>query len=190
MNMKLLIGVISLSIIYGNSFASQAHDPRIISHKEYTTGNVILRIQDVTSHDSSKNIPSKLTDIQSEAKFLSESGIRFNVYMLDTKVKLGEKTTLGGISNTYIKNFTPNPQRYTLHSVICADSEHTACANTVDVIELKSGDDFEFTKRLSIAYKYTNSKETHPLITTVLTKENDPTPYATKADGHVEFADE
>ena len=112
MKYKLMLGFILSSLLSANSFAIQINGGKLLSHKEWTKGNVIKSsFKDVKPSDV-LNIPSLQRLQQNEgSNWIFAYG---NVVpLVETSVPVNTDVTLSGNSHVYIFNHDTVQRTYT-----------------------------------------------------------------------------
>lgn len=186
MDIKKVIGISTLCVSFSNGYAFIANDPRIISHKEWSTGHITsFKITDVAAQGIKQR---KLARVQKHfAQGSLENSTLFRVTIPNLRGKIGEEISIGGLSNTYIENFTSSKQTYNLVSVVCVLEITDSCVVAKDSIELLPGDYIEFSKAIAGIAKMSKAGTYHSFITTYVFAENKPTMYGAEAGGFIEI---
>ena len=160
MDMKLIVGVM-LSVICGSTFAAQFENPRILSHKEWTTNNSLLKVQDAVADKLHAGLSVKgLTPhiLNNDREYAG--GVMYEDILPEVFANVGEMGNVVGYTSVYIDNYTQVSKKYTLYSLICVASMSSGmrtCGQTEDVVELMPNTYTNFSKSLSLPYQFTSA---------------------------------
>lgn len=158
---KLIASVVLLSLTGASAYAMEISKGKLLSHKEWTTGNVIkssfLEVNKkqntlLSSIWSKNTLGSKVIPMDIDVLF---TGARiFAGQMLPGVV--GEEVTLFGFTRHAIDNRSASMQTYQLYSTLCAQTGMGTgtCATSEDDVSIEPGGYIAIERRPNMTVSY------------------------------------
>ncbi|TAK71560.1 MAG: hypothetical protein EPO11_11130 [Gammaproteobacteria bacterium] len=131
---KSLVSLTLISLVSANSFALELYKAKVISHKEWTTGDIKAsfnpgksNMSKLKNKTSSTNTDSTYADVEAATTF--------------TMGQVGAMVNLAGRHQMYVSNNTQSTQKYFYQFTLCANVSDNLqqCANYYDVLEIEAG---------------------------------------------------
>ena len=138
MKMKLLISAVIAAAVCSNAFALHITKGKLISHKEWTTGNAIASYQPGTKTlQSMKRTLAKL-DVNPSTPIFLASETRNAV------AHVGERVSVNNNAFIWVKNNTESTRNYYYNFNICATKSDSIieCVYAYEQIELEPNGEF------------------------------------------------
>lgn len=150
MNKKLFVGAIAV-VLSANSFAFDIYKGKIVSHKEWTTGNVsaVLKKADLKSAllKMKKQDQDNFAYSYLFAKISNATGV------------VGVPTEVAGGHDIYVQNDTASSKVYNYNINVCVNTsaQESSCAFYFDEITLEPGGYFSNAAEPAVMVKFNQS---------------------------------
>ena len=139
MNKGIIIFGLIVSITgFNTSYAMSIENGRLISHKEWNTGQFTSTFLDIESDLKQKLLEKQLFESLNQNSYPGNVNVTDNLSNTQLSGTTSQPTTINGTSNITMSNMSPTSQTYTITTKVCvvSDSFPVQCANANDVVQL------------------------------------------------------
>lgn len=149
---KILLFTAAVTALVGaNTFAAEIHKGKLLSHKEWSTGNLKFSFAKANSADLAKLVQSQ--------KLAGKSGsytMATLSFATAQSAAVGEAVTLTGMNRAEFINATDSTQKYGYISGVCTDVSATEsqCAYYYDQFELEPQGSYGTDAQPTLQYTY------------------------------------
>lgn len=144
MKFTTLVGAVCAAVIFSQAYALQIHKGRLISHKEWSTGNAIPAFLPGTLH-------AKKSLMEAPIQVLAETG--------SESVRIGDSVSVGNNALIQVLNNSNEIKSYVASLEFCAFLQNhiTDCMFSEDIVELEPYGDLDLAKKLLLTLKFTKA---------------------------------
>lgn len=161
MKRKLLSGLIlGFSAISVNSVAMEIHGGKLISEKEWTSGNIKGSFKESAKDGDNKllqRIVKHKKKLASKQKNYEEEFIFARNQMFNQKGPAGVEMTIEGFSGMHMENFTSTQQTYQIFRTFCVENlaeEKESCVHYAGQVQLEPSGYIFMSDTPAISYKF------------------------------------
>lgn len=166
MKLKLMFGSIVLAMLSANTFATEIHHGKLLSHKEWAKGKIKGFVKEGALNNTTKSI---LQYRQLKAKKQDGDAIHVSDYVPSMTISPGTNEVFGMV-NAFITNSTNASQTYTITSNLCvitfgnSNDADDQCFTTEDIVSLDAGGDIFLIKEPTMSYDFTDPNPMYVLV--------------------------
>lgn len=184
---RVILGLILIIELVSTAFAFKIHNGRLTEHREWTTGNAVLRVKDTTDEDQVKPVKLIFNETKKDNFTENKDGIELHnkVFTDDKAGVVGTETVINGYVSVYIENFySYTAKTYKIYSNFCLGEN---CAKSSYTIQLDPGGYFEFGVKRAAFFNFALPGHYKAILASLVDSDDLPSVFATKDEGYVEI---
>lgn len=184
---RIILGLVLIIELVSTAFAFKIHNGRLIEHREWTTGNAVLRVKDTTDKDQVKPVKLIFKEMKKDIFTENKDGVLLHnkVFTNNETGIVGTETVIDGYINAYIENFySDTAKTYSIYSNFCLSEN---CAKSSYKIQLDPGGYFELGVKRAVSFNFETPGSYKAILTSLVESDDLTSDFATMDEGYIDI---
>lgn len=184
---RIMLGLVLIIASVNAAFAFKIHNGKLIEHREWTTGDAVVRVKDTTDHDPVNPLKLIFQETKKDSFTENKDGIELhNKILTDGETgAVGTETVINGYVSAYLENFHSYAAKtYKVYSNFCLGEN---CAKSSYEVQLEPGGYFEFRVKRAVSFNFETPGHYKAVLASLVDGDDLTSVFATIDEGYIEI---